>query len=63
MNKYLLFSGDYYYPSGGMEDFVMSFETLDAAKEYVKASHESLMWHHVADRETLKIVWRWIDGE
>ena len=32
MKRFLVFAGDYYYPSGGWEDFVGSFDTLEAAK-------------------------------
>lgn len=57
----MLFSGGDYYPNGGMDDFDCSFDTLEEAKEYVKAAHEpfQIMWHHVADKETGKIVWTW----
>jgi hypothetical protein len=30
--KFLLFKGDNYYPSGGWDDFVGAYETLEAAK-------------------------------
>jgi hypothetical protein len=65
MKQYMLFSGLYYYPSGGMEDFDCSFDTLEQAKDYVKATHESFAqyWHHVADRDTGKIVWHWAGGD
>ena len=29
MKRYLLFFGDYFYPRGGMEDFVSDFNTLE----------------------------------
>lgn len=33
MNRYLLFAFDSYYPQGGWEDFVESFDTLEDALE------------------------------
>jgi hypothetical protein len=32
MKRYLLFAYDRYYPSGGMNDFVGDFDTLDELK-------------------------------
>lgn len=32
MNQFLLFSGDYYYPSGGWDDFVASYKTVQEAR-------------------------------
>jgi len=36
MNNYLLFYGDNYYPNGGMEDFIGSYETKELALEALK---------------------------
>lgn len=33
MNRYLLFGGDTYYPLGGWDDFIESYETVDEAEE------------------------------
>lgn len=33
MKRYWLFGWDFYYPSGGMDDFIEAFETLEEAKE------------------------------
>lgn len=32
MKRYMLFSGDKYYPGGGMKDFIDSFDTIDECK-------------------------------
>ena len=63
MKRYFLFTGDYFYPAGGMNDFDNSFDSLEAAIEYVKASHSRMQWHHVVDMTTGDIVWNWIDGD
>jgi hypothetical protein len=36
MKNYLVFIGLYYYPNGGMEDFIEDFDTLDEAKNISK---------------------------
>jgi len=50
MKPFLLFAGDFYYPSGGMDDLRGAFETLDDAK----AAHHGHDWAHVAE---------WRDGD
>lgn len=63
MKKFMLFSGETFYPSGGMKDYVYSFDTLKEARAYIQCTHQSFMmhWHHVADRDTGEIVWDWVD--
>lgn len=34
--RYWVFGFSEYYPSGGMQDFVGSFDTVEEAREYVK---------------------------
>lgn len=47
--KYLLFSGPYYYPSGGTFDFQKSFDTVTEAKEWwLKCEDPGLMWAHIS---------------
>lgn len=64
MKQYLVFSGNIFYPSGGMEDYVTSYDTLEDAKAYVKSWQRpfQMEWWHIADRDTCEIVWRDIDG-
>lgn len=54
MKRFWLFSGDYYYPQGGMRDFIESFDTKEEAKElYLKIKTEwSYQWYHIFDLET-----------
>lgn len=53
MERWLVFSGDCYYASGGMKDFVASYpsfeEAITAATQ--AASLSTLLWAHVADRD------------
>jgi hypothetical protein len=55
-NRYLLFSGEEYYPDGGAEDFKSSHRTLAEVMDSV--SIDSCDWANVFDTEALKIV-RW----
>jgi len=51
MKRFLVFSGDTYYPCGGWDDFKGDFESLEEAKEFalrmLKEEHED--WTHVVD--------------
>ena len=40
---YLLFAGDFYYPGGGMNDLVGSFDSVEEAIEAGKQNE----WYHV----------------
>lgn len=55
MRRFLLFSGDFYYPSGGMEDFVSDHDTLEEAKA-AHVPESSMIWAHIYDTELRKIV-------
>lgn len=53
MKRYLLFGGEWYYPSGGWGDFVDSFDTKEQAFEVAKSSQFSyLEWCHIIDSQT-----------
>lgn len=51
--RYLLFAGEYYYPSGGFHDYKGSFETINDARSNVMLHHD---WYHIVDLDTLKII-------
>lgn len=36
MKRYLIFAMDHYYPEGGFNDFVISFDTLQECTQWVK---------------------------
>lgn len=52
MKRYLLFSGDNYYPGGGWEDFRGDFDTVEAAKAAKLDQHKHDDWYHIVDIET-----------
>lgn len=35
MKRYLTFFGSYYYPKGGMDDFIGDFDTMDECKNKI----------------------------
>ena len=49
MNRYLGFYGDRYYASGGMNDFVLDCDTVEAYEDAIKEKHakerpDDLQW-------------------
>jgi len=56
---FILFGGYNYYPRGGMNDYIESFETREAAEDYVKENNytrdtysyhgRTWDWHHIVD--------------
>lgn len=64
MKRYILFSGSWYYPCGGWNDFDGIFETPDDAANYIvseaiKEMHDDWCdypdWAHLVDAETMDI--------
>ena len=55
---YILFAGDYYYPSGGWLDFKGRFLSIESAKNYLLQIKESYPyeWWHIVDEERNEIV-------
>ena len=54
MKQYFAFYGDYYYPSGGMDDFVGDYDTKEEAIEAIEKTH-------LKNRPDDK-VWEWAWG-
>ena len=54
MKRFLLFSGDSYYPSGGWSDFDKDFDTVDEAKSHIVQNRED--WYEIVDSTTGEIV-------
>ena len=53
MKRYLLFSGNDYYPTGGWGDFVDDFDTIEEAEAYARKEPLSeWQWWHIIDTET-----------
>jgi hypothetical protein len=61
VKRFLLFSFNTYYPSGGWQDFFGSFDSVDAAKVgYSECKDDNCderpEWAHIIDTETETIV-------
>lgn len=54
MNRYLLFTFDGYYPSGGWNDFQGSFDSIEEAVEFMQNLRDD--YAQIADIETNRIV-------
>ncbi len=53
MKRYLLFAGDTYYPSGGWQDFIGSFDTKEGADAQGRIElSNGHNWYHVIDAQT-----------
>lgn len=61
MKRYALFAGSWYYPSGGMADFVDSYDSLEEAIKEAKRPDEIFPndakydWAHVFDMQEEKV--------
>lgn len=53
MKRYLLFTGDCFYPCGGWDDFRGDFDSVDAAKAAKLDRHSRDDWFHIVDTETM----------
>jgi hypothetical protein len=63
MRRFLLFGGSNYYPSGGWDDFMESFDSVEDAAKVAKSrgrSHSNALewidWAHVVDSTTFQKV-------
>ena len=54
MARFMLFTGNWYYPEGGIRDFVESSHNLDELESAGKLS--GYEWWHIYDTEASKIV-------
>jgi len=52
MKRYLLFAGSLYYPSGGWDDLVESFDTVDECIAQAKANSYVMDWWQIVDTTT-----------
>lgn len=55
MKRYLLFSGEQYYPGGGWTDFGGDFDTVEEAMEAAGLS-QRYNWAHIADVKLKKVI-------
>lgn len=57
MDKYVLFAGDYYYPSGGMEDIKGWFpDEASAVEAGCTWRSRGYDWWQVVDSQTWKVI-------
>lgn len=67
IKRYALFAGSFYYPSGGIRDFVMTSDDPEELKNHAVAmeddeeGHFDFQWWHVVDLTTFKYVCTYID--
>lgn len=57
--NFALFAGDNYYPAGGWDDFVGTYETLDLAHEALKDRRIGVGWAQVVDLGHRAVVTEW----
>ena len=55
MKRFLLFTGQHYYPDGGWDDFKGDFESYEHAKDFL-IQHNDYDWWHLVDSTTKTIV-------
>lgn len=48
--RFLLFAGSIYYPAGGMDDLISTFDNLEEAMKALRDSEKD--WQHVYDTQT-----------
>lgn len=53
MKRYLLFAGDIYYPGGGWDDFIGSFDTIEECQAFGKDPSRGLDWYQIVDTTTM----------
>ncbi len=51
--KYKLFSGDFFYPSGGYGDFIGSFETVQECIDFVEKTPLNFEWSHIVEEDRI----------
>lgn len=57
LKQYLLFSGQQYYPGGGMSDFIGSFDTIELAKKEIWENRYFDDWFQIFDSESMTIIY------
>ncbi len=65
MKRFMAFYGSVYYPSGGMDDFVGDFDSMEEALEAINRKNAEgsdevrwrYAWAHIYDTESRAEVW------
>lgn len=63
MKKFIVFSGDIYYPIGGASDLHSSFDTLEKAMVVAEKEGGRYQWSQVVDSESFEILFEFQDGK
>jgi hypothetical protein len=58
MRRYVIFVGINYYPEGGWDDYLASYETKEEALGHFEVRKDDHDWIHVVDIETRTILMR-----
>lgn len=53
MKRYLLFAGDDYYPGGGWDDFMGSFDTIEECQAFGTDTKRGFDWYQIVDTTTM----------
>lgn len=56
MKRFILFAGDRYYPAGGWDDFIDSFDAVEDAVAHPDIVSEYWDWWQVVDTATGTVV-------
>jgi hypothetical protein len=54
----MVFMGEFFYPTGGWNDFKDSFTTVEEAKDFIIERDEDYDWAHIVDKTTDKAVYK-----
>lgn len=55
MPKYLLFCFDYYYPCGGLSDYVGEFDSIESAKKEIETNRKDYNFYQIVDHATMLV--------
>jgi len=56
MKRYLLFAFYVYYPQGGMDDMIDSFDTLEEAKDRIRGLREHYEDYQIFDTVSKRVI-------
>ena len=56
LKRYLLFQGETYYPDGGWNDFIGSYDSIEEAENVLINKDAKFTWWHIVDSTTEEIV-------
>lgn len=54
LQRFLVFWGRKFYPYGGFNDFILSFDSLDEARKYIEENRAKWDWAQIVDSEDFR---------